>query len=88
MSAIPLANVNASSGVIHFQGSVVEGACKTLQQDNSVRFSCSQNGKPVAHTVKVSRLENYTLHTDSSLVTKLQYLDEQHRMAILHISYQ
>ena len=83
----PMLNANASDGVIHFQGAIVEDPCHFAVQEQSVKISCQQNGKPVAQTVAFNQLNNFKPNNDVPLTTQIHYLDAQHRLAIMEVTY-
>lgn len=84
---LPLLNAQASSGVIHFQGAIVEEGCYLSPQEQSVKFSCSQNGQPVVQTVSYNKLNNFVPHSDAIETTQIRYLDAQHKLAIVEVTY-
>lgn len=83
----PLLNANASGGVIHFQGAIVEEGCRLSHQEQSVKFSCAQNGKPVVQTIALKKLNNYTAGGDAPFSTKMRYVDARHQLAVLEVTY-
>lgn len=85
--ALPLLNAHASGGVIHFQGAIVEEGCRLSNQEQSVKFSCTQNGEPVVQTIALNKLNNYTAGGDAPFSTKMRYIDAQHQLAVLEITY-
>ncbi|OAT18136.1 hypothetical protein M977_03657 [Buttiauxella gaviniae ATCC 51604] len=85
--AFPLLNAHASGGVIHFQGAIVEEGCRLSNQEHSVKFSCTQNGEPVVQTIALNKLNNYTAGGDAPFSTKMRYIDAQHQLAVLEITY-
>lgn len=85
--AFPLINAHASSGVIHFQGAIVEEGCRLSHQEQSVKFSCTQNGEPVVQTIALNKLNNYKAGGDAPFSTKMRYIDVQHQLAVLEVTY-
>jgi len=85
--AFPLLNAHASGGVIHFQGEIVEDGCRLSHQEQSVKFSCTQNGKPVVQTIALNKLNNYKAGGDAPFSTKMRYIDAQHQLAVLEVTY-
>lgn len=87
--AFPLLNAHASGGVIHFQGAIVEDGCRLSQspQAQSVKFSCTQNGKPIVQTIALNKLNNYKVGGDAPFSTKMRYIDAQHQLAVLEVTY-
>ncbi|WP_310608091.1 hypothetical protein [Buttiauxella brennerae] len=83
----PLFNAYASGGVIHFQGSIVEDGCDLMNQEQSVKFSCQKNGKPSVQTVAFNKLNNFTSGSDAPFSTKMHYLDTQHKLAVVEVTY-
>lgn len=77
-----------SSGIIHFRGEIVEGGCQWAPASSSVAMTCTEKGKPVTQTVALSSLDGVTVHNDSTMQTRVQYLDSQHKTAVLHVTYQ
>ncbi|AJZ88945.1 hypothetical protein VW41_07850 [Klebsiella michiganensis] len=78
----------ASSGIIHFRGEIVEGGCQWAPANSSVAMTCTEKGKPVTQTVALSSLDGITLHNDSTMQTRVQYLDPQRKTAVLYVTYQ
>ncbi|WP_254065341.1 hypothetical protein [Cedecea sp. FDAARGOS_727] len=78
----------ASSGVIHFRGEIVEGGCQWAPASADVAVTCSQQGKPVTQTLALNSLNGITLYSDSTVQTRVQYLDAQHKLAVLQVTYQ
>ncbi|WP_324117654.1 hypothetical protein [Buttiauxella sp.] len=83
----PVLNAQASDGVIHFQGAIVEGPCHLSSQEQSVAFTCERNGKPVVQTVAFNQLNNFKPDSDVPLTTHIHYLDAQHKLAVLEVTY-
>ena len=83
----PVLNAHASDGVIHFRGSIVEDTCHFATQEQSVKLTCVQNGKPVTQTVAFNQLNNFKPDSDVPLTTHIHYLDAQHKLAILEVTY-
>lgn len=83
----PLLNAHASDGVIRFQGMIVEDGCHLSPQEKSVKFSCSQSGKPVVQTVAFNQLNHFKPSSDAPFSTRLHYLNEQHTLAVVEVSY-
>ena len=83
----PVLNAHASDGVIHFQGSIVEGPCHLSSQEQSVAFTCERNGKSVVQTVAFNQLNNFKSNSDVPLTTHIHYLDTQHKLAVLEVTY-
>lgn len=83
----PVLNAYASDGVIHFQGAIVEDGCNLLHQGLAVKFSCQQNGKPAVQTVAFNQLNHFTPNSDAPFSTKMHYLDTQHKLAVVEVTY-
>ncbi|SMG52830.1 hypothetical protein [Cedecea sp. NFIX57] len=78
----------ASSGIIHFRGEIVEGGCQWTPASTNIAMTCTEKGKPVTQTVALSALDGVTLHNDSTMQTRVQYLDPQRKTAVLYVTYQ
>lgn len=83
----PLSHAQSNGGVIHFQGAIVEAGCGVSQQDKVFSISCSKQGKPAVYKVTLTQLANFSVHSNSPIKTHVRYLDPQHRLAILDITY-
>ncbi|TNV21902.1 type 1 fimbrial protein [Buttiauxella sp. B2] len=83
----PLFNAHASDGVINFRGMIVEDGCHLSPQEQSVKFSCSQSGKPVVQTVAFNQLNQFKPSSDLPFSTKLHYLNEKRTLAIVEVTY-
>lgn len=83
----PLLSAHASSGVIHFQGMIVEDGCHLTPQQQTMNFSCTKNGKPMVQTVAFNKLDNFTPKSDMPFSTKLHYLNEKRTLAIVEVTY-
>ncbi|VEB98843.1 Uncharacterised protein [Cedecea lapagei] len=77
----------ASSGIIHFRGEIVEGGCQWAPASANVAMTCSEKGKLITQTVALNSLDGVTLHNDSTLQTNVRYLNPQHTLAILQVTY-
>lgn len=84
----PLSPANADGGIIHFQGAIVEEGCGVTPQDQKVIFSCYKQGIPTTFTVALDQLANDSVRSDSLIHTDIHYLDSQHRLAVVNITYQ
>ena len=84
---VPLLNAHASDGVIHFRGSIVEAPCTFSQREQSVKLSCTQDGKPVVRTVAFNQLNNYKPDNNVPLTTQIHYLDPKRKLAVLEVTY-
>lgn len=85
---IPLSQAGAVDGVIHFTGQIVEGGCGFTPQAQTVNISCTRQGKPATYTVKINQLGRYSVQSDTPVHTDIHYLDPQHRLAVINVSYQ
>lgn len=85
--SFPLVNAQASEGVIHFRGAIVESPCNFAPQQQSTELTCSENGKRVVRTVALNKLNNYTPQSDVPLSTKIHYLNAQRNLAVLEVTY-
>lgn len=87
MLAFPLLNAHADGGVIHFRGAIVEDGCRMSPQQKGVKFTCSQNGKPVVQTVAFNKINQFSSAGDAPVSTKIHYLDAKRQLAILEVTY-
>lgn len=87
MAFFPFSYAQSADGVIHFQGEIVEAGCSVTPQGKMVSISCNKQGKSAVYSVALTQLANYTIHSNSSIKTHVRYLDPQHHLAILEITY-
>jgi len=78
--------VNATSGVVHFRGAIVESACEINPLNNTIRASCYRDGKWHQQAVKANSAANMSL-MKSIADTHLYAVDGHPTLKVLQVSY-
>lgn len=78
--------VSASSGVIHFRGSIVEEACRVNPDKNVVHVSCFRNGKMQRETQLLSQGAQFTMMQQLA-TTQLYSVANHPELQVLQITY-
>ncbi|EEU9597763.1 type 1 fimbrial protein [Escherichia albertii] len=86
-SFFTIAGNNVQGGVIHFRGEIVEPACELSAMHVTVKITCMQNG--VVHTQSYSGKELMSGKVKNAQIAsvKMQYIDEQKKLAVMNIEY-
>ncbi|MGE2763836.1 type 1 fimbrial protein [Escherichia coli] len=79
------AESNAQGGVIHFYGQIVEPACDVMQ--TPVEMTCMQNSPVQSKTYSSKELMSGKVKNAQIASVKVQYLDEQKKLAVMNIEY-
>ncbi|TGB95039.1 type 1 fimbrial protein [Escherichia sp. E2748] len=81
------AESNAQGGVIHFYGQIVEPACDVSSLQAPVEMTCMQNGPVQSKTYSSKELMSGKVKNAQIASVKVQYLDEQKKLAVMNIEY-
>ncbi|MGE9552741.1 hypothetical protein ACQPT2_16320 [Erwinia amylovora] len=76
---------NATSGIIQFQGAIVESACDMQLQRYQVTSSCYRNGQ--TQTTVSSVKGNRAFIPTNIGKSDVRWLDQQHQLGIMTVSY-
>lgn len=87
IAALAANSSESNADAIYLQGSIGEEGCRIAPQKEIFHISCSKQGKPVVYQASLTKLENYSMHSDSPTKTCVHYLDPRHKRAILEIVY-
>ena len=76
---IAIAGSNAQGGVIYFRGQIVESTCDVSTLQAPPEMTCMQNSS--------KELMSGNVKNPQIASVKVQYLDEQKRLAVMNIEY-
>lgn len=84
---IAIAGSNAQGGVIHFRGQIVEPTCDVSTLQAPPEMTCMQNGSVPDKTYSSKELMSGNVKNPQIASVKVQYLDEQKKLAVMNIEY-
>ncbi|HFZ8995704.1 TPA: hypothetical protein ACIPUI_002863 [Citrobacter freundii] len=76
----------ATSGVIHFHGQVVEGACNVLTQPAELTVSCLRSGVRKTQSMTLDDVDRVALSQDIVTITKHE-VDRHPELYLLVVNY-
>lgn len=77
-----------STGIIRFQGMIVEDGCEVVNQGQNLQSSCYRNGKTLtaSHSVASTAASPKSLPQNLG-TTHMRWLDDSRKAGILTVSY-
>lgn len=79
---------NATGGIIHFSGSIVEGPCTVNVVDTTAKTACYRNGQNYQATRNLINVDASSNELPLNLGTsEVKWLDQQKKLAIMTLEY-
>lgn len=77
----------SGSGVIHFQGSIVESLCDSQADKRQITVSCYRNGQTKVSTLALNHTTSQQLPYNLGS-SKIRWIDAQKKLGIVTVEYQ